>query len=457
MTLQLFTTFENSMQTEMKNKLTFALGLILAATTLLAQTPDKTKLDKYMDALEANNKYMGSVVIAKDGKIIYSRTTGFADVENKKKNTAATKFRIGSISKMFTSTMIFKAVEEKKLKLTDKLDSYYANIPEASNITIAQLLSHRSGIHNFTNSPGYHSWSGIPQTEAQMIDIITQGGSDFEPDTKADYSNANYVLLSYILEKTYKKPYKELLSEKIVKPLKLTNTYLGGKINPAANEAYSYGFMAKWEKDTETDMSIPIGAGAVVSNPTDLAQFIEALFAGKLVSKASLDQMKTLRDEYGMGMFRFPFEDKSSFGHSGGIDGFTSFLSYFPNEKVTIAITSNGANMNTNDLSINLLSWAFGKPFEIPEFKTYNYTPEELDQLIGIYTNTQMPVSFVISTNGKILSAQASGQQSFPLESAEKNIFTFPSAGITITFYPETKRFIIEQGGGSYTFTKKED
>ncbi|MFD2600979.1 serine hydrolase domain-containing protein [Flavobacterium suzhouense] len=441
----------------MKNKIILTLGSILTATTLLAQTPDKTKLDQYMDILEANNKYMGSVAIAKDGKIIYSRSTGFADVENNKKNTAATKFRIGSISKMFTATMVFKAIEEKKLKLTDKLDTYYPNIPEASTITIAQMLSHRSGIHNFTNDPSYYAWSNIPQTEAQMIENITRGGSDFEPDTKADYSNANYVLLSYILEKTYKKPYKELLNEKIIKPLKLTNTYMGGKINPAANEANSYGYMGKWEKDMETDMSVPMGAGAVVSNPTDLSQFIEALFSGKLVSQASLEQMKTLRDEYGMGMFRFPFEEKKSYGHSGGIDGFTSFLAYFPNEKVTLAMTSNGANMNTNDLSINLLSWAFGKPFEIPEFKTYNYTTAELDQLIGIYTNTQMPVNFVISTNGKILSAQASGQQSFPLESAEKNIFTFSPAGITITFYPETKRFIIEQGGGSYTFTKKED
>lgn len=441
----------------MKNKFTLALGFILTTTILLAQTPDKTKLDQYFDALETNNKYMGSVSLSKNGKTIYSRSVGFANVEAGKKNTAATKFRIGSISKMFTASLIFKAVEEKKLTLTDKLSIYYPAIQNADKITIAHLLSHRSGIHNFTDDPLYTTYSNRPATEADMIAHITKEGSDFEPDTKAEYSNSNYVLLSYILEKTYKKTYKQLLDEKIIKPLKLTNTYFGGAINPAANEANSYGFIGKWEKDIETDMSIPMGAGGVVSNPDNLSRFIEALFAGKIVSQSSLTQMKTLKDQFGMGMFEFPFNEKKSYGHTGGIDGFVSFLAYFPEDKVTIAMTSNGANTNTNDISIALLSWAFGTPFEIPDFKQYPYTVAELDQLIGIYTNTQMPVSITIATNGVALSAQASGQAAFQLESKQKNIFTFDMAGIVITFNPEAKSFVIEQGGSAFTFTKKEE
>lgn len=441
----------------MNHKIITALLIVFLSAKAFCQTADKTKLDQYFDALEANNKYMGSVSLSKNGKVIYSRSIGFSDVESGKKNSPATKYRIGSISKMFTAAMIFKAVEENKLKLTDKLAAFYPGIPNADKITIATLLNHRSGIHNFTSDPLYTGWYNKPTTETEMISQIKNGGSDFEPDSKADYSNSNYVLLSFILEKTYKLSYKQLLDQKIIKPLKLTNTYYGGKINTSANEANSYGFIGRWQKDNETDMSVPMGAGAVVSNPEDLSRFIEALFAGKIISQASLDQMKTIKEQYGMGMFEFPYNEKKCFGHSGGIDGFTSFLAYFPNDKLTIAMTSNGAITNTNDISITLLNWAFGKPFEIPDYKQYTYTSQELDQLIGIYGNTQVPVTFVIMTNGQQLSAQASGQQAFPLESKQKNIFTFDLAGVTITFTPETKSFVIEQGGSAYTFTKKEE
>src|SRR5690606_28391536 len=118
------------------------------------------------------------------------------------------------------------------------------------------------------------------KSRAEMLSLIASAQSDFEPDSKADYSNSNYVLLSYILEDVYKKPYAEILSQKILDPLKLQDTYFGKKIDPAAGEALSYNYAGKWEKQNETDMSIPMGAGAVVSSLPDLARFYEALFAG---------------------------------------------------------------------------------------------------------------------------------------------------------------------------------
>lgn len=439
----------------MKNKFLTALIITFLSVKAFCQVADKTKLDKYFDALEANNKYMGSVALSKNGKTIYSRSTGYAEIEGKKKNNAATKFRIGSISKMFTATMVFKAIEENKLKLTDNLGTHFPTIANADKITIEHMLGHRSGIKNFTDDPLYTTWCNNPATEIEMIANMSEAGSEFEPGTKAQYSNSNYVLLSYILEKVYKKNFKELLSEKIVTPLKLTNTYYGGKINPAANEAFSYGFTGEWMKDLETDMSIPMGAGGILSTPEDLSRFIEAIFAGKVISPANLDRMKTLKDHYGLGMFDFPYDNKTLLGHNGNIDGFSAFVGYLPDDKITIAMTSNGANMFTNNISNIMLNWAFGKPFDIPEFKQYPYTTQELDQLIGIYANEQIQMQFIIATNGKELSAQASGQQAFPLESTEKNIFAFDLASIIITFNPQTKSFIIEQNGSSFTFVKK--
>src|SRR5687767_12396586 len=115
-----------------------------------AQTPDKAKLDQFFDRLAEKNKAMGSLTIAKDGKVLYTRAIGYSQINGteKKPLTAASRFRIGSITKMFTAVMILQFVEERKLKLTDTLDKFFPQVPNAQKITIAQILAHRSGIHD---------------------------------------------------------------------------------------------------------------------------------------------------------------------------------------------------------------------------------------------------------------------------------------------------------------------
>jgi D-alanyl-D-alanine carboxypeptidase len=439
----------------MKTKLLSALFICAGAATLFAQTPDRVKLDAYMQALADNNKLMGTVSVSKDGKTVYTKSIGYLDTEKKTPVNETTKFRIGSISKTFTASLVFKAIEEKKLTLDTKLDKYYPAVPNAAKITIAHLLGHRSGIHNFTNDTDYLTWHTSPKSEADMLEIIVKGGSDFEPGSQAKYSNSNYVLLSYMLERTYKKTFKELVDQKIIKPLGLKNTYYGGKINTANNEANSYAFEGTWNKEDETDMSVPMGAGAMVSTTADLSRFLEALFAGKIVSQASLDQMKTMTDGYGMGLFAFPFDGKTAYGHTGGIDGFTSMAAYFPEDKVTFAFTSNGSNYENNNLGLAALSWIFNKPFDVPDFTSYTYKTEELDQYLGVYASAQMPLKITITKNNTTLIAQATGQSSFPLDAANINNFRFERAGIEMEFKPEIKQMVLKQGGAIYTFTKE--
>ncbi|MCK9484996.1 MAG: beta-lactamase family protein, partial [Candidatus Marinimicrobia bacterium] len=208
----------------------------------LAQDFDKTRLDNYFETLEANQKFMGSVAVSQNGKIIYTKSVGFADLENNIKASENSKYRIGSISKTFTAVLALKAIEENKLDLDQTIDKFFPKIKNAKKITIKHLLSHSSGIHNFTNDEDYLTWNTQAKTEKEMVDIITKAGSDFEPGSKNEYSNSNYVLLTYILEKTFKKPYAELLTLYVTEPLGLTNTYLGSKINPKNSECNSYRF-----------------------------------------------------------------------------------------------------------------------------------------------------------------------------------------------------------------------
>ena len=432
-------------------------SLLLTGLCLIgvAQQLDRTQLDAYFDALETNDKFMGSVAVSKAGNIIYTRSVGFADLENNRKADSNTKYRIGSISKTFTAVLVLKAVEAGKLTLDQTLDNYFPTIEHASEITIQHLLQHRSGIHNFTDNADYLTWNTLPKTESELVDIIAQGGSDFEPGNNAAYSNSNFVLLTYILEKAFEMPYSDLLQEYIVDPLGLANTRFGGNIEPNGNEAKSYSFINGWKPESETDMSIPLGAGAVVSNPSDLTTFSAALFNGKLLSPESLDRMTTIVDGFGMGLVQIPFYDKASYGHTGGIDGFRSVFSYFSDGDIAYAMTSNGTATDNNAISIAVLSAVFGKPFDIPSFATYEVTPEQLEGYVGVYASEAIPLQITITNKDGVLTAQATGQAAFPLEATAKDRFKFEPAGVVLEFNAAEQTMVLKQNGGVFTFKKQ--
>ena len=436
------------------NLLTVIMVLILGHLCS-AQTFEKVKLDQYFNQLETHNKFMGSVVVSKGGVILYSRSIGFEDFENKVRASQNSKYRIGSISKTFTTVLILKAVEKKKLNLDQTIDKYFPTIKNADKISIRHLLTHRSGIHNFTDDADYGSWYKEAKTEKEMLNIIQRAGIDFEPDSKADYSNSNFVLLSYILEKTFEKPYPKILHQYIVKPLGLKSTYFGGKINPERNECKSYGFAGTWELESETDMSIPLGAGGIVSTPSDLVRFSEALFSGKLLKSEMIEKMKTMIDDYGMGLFQIPFYNHKGFGHTGGIDGFMSVFSYFPDGGISYALTSNGANYNVNNVSIAVLSAVFNKPYDIPDFTSYPVKSEDLHVYLGVYSSKQIPLKITVTKNNHTLMAQATGQSAFPLEATEKDKFRYEQAGVVMEFNPAEKTMTLKQGGGTLVFSKE--
>src|SRR2546423_5339876 len=308
----------------MKIKILFATLLTLALFTAgYAQTPDKAKLDQFFDRLAEKNKAMGSLTVARDGNVLYTRAIGYSQINGteKKPLTAANRFRIGSITKMFTAAMIFQLVEAGKLKLTDTLDKFFPQIPNSQKITIAQILAHRSGIHDSILDRNLRPSSNTNAiTKDEMLALIAKGTPDFEPDAKHSYSNSGYILLGLILEKLTGKPYGEALEERITSKVGLKDTYVAtGNIDVNKNEALTYiHFGGDWKQVPETHPSILFSAGAIVSTPNDLAKFIQALFDLKLISQESLNQMKTIRDGEGLGMGPFTFAGKTFYGHTGG-------------------------------------------------------------------------------------------------------------------------------------------
>lgn len=422
-----------------------------------AQDFDQAKMDSLFSRIESNQQGMGSVSIYKDGKEVYANAIGFADLEKVIKAGPETKYRIGSISKTFTSVIVLQLVEEGKLSLETTLDKYYPSIPNASKITIEQLLRHRSGLFNFTNDPTYLEWMEAPKNEDELIEIFKKNGTVFEPDEKFEYSNTNYVLLSFIVEQIENKAFSEVFDQRITWGLKLPDTYYGGIIGQKPNEAKSYNFKDGWYLATETDMSIPTGAGAIVSTPSELNTFFHALFEGEVVSEESLKLMTTLEDGYGLGLFQLPFYERRAFGHNGGIDGFQSNASYFQDDGVGMAYITNGTVMSLNDILIGVLSIYFNKDYELPTFTpAIEISSEELDKYLGIYSSEALPLKVTISKDGNQLMAQATGQSAFPLEPYEAHKFRFNPAGIKMEFIPEDKKMILNQGGGRFEFSLEE-
>ena len=149
-----------------------ALLVLLSGITIFAQESDFTKLDSLFQILEQKDRFMGSIAISHKGQSIYKKSVGFADVLTEKKTGTKTKFRIGSISKTFTASLVFKAIENDKLNLDDTIARYFPNVPNANTITISNLLNHRSGIYNFTNNPLYLSWNTTAKSKENLIKII---------------------------------------------------------------------------------------------------------------------------------------------------------------------------------------------------------------------------------------------------------------------------------------------
>lgn len=431
------------------------LVLMTVSTTLFSQNIDSKNLDLYFETLAANNKLMGSVAVFKDNTIIYKKAVGFKNVESKNASDVETKYKIGSISKTFTATLIFKAIEEKKLTLDTKLSTYFPQIKNAEKITIKNLLNHSSGIYSITNDEDYLSWNTKKWSEKDLVAKISGHESEFEPNSKNDYSNSNYILLSYILEKTFKKSYAEILDKYISKPLNLKNTYFGETLKTETNIAQSYTFGNVWNLETDTDPSVPLGAGGILSTPSDLLTFINALSNGKIVTKENLAQMTTFSNRYGLGLFEVPFETYKGWGHDGSIDGFRSIVTVFPAEKVSYAITLNCSNYSMDLVSKTVLNSVFNDKITIPEFKNISFTDDELNRLTGTYSGEGLPMKITITKEGMQLSAQATGQSAFPLEAIEKNVFTFDRAGIKLIFQAEKNTMILNQGGREFELKKE--
>lgn len=344
----------------------FLVSNYLIPTNLTAQEFQTNKMDSLFSSLEKFDKAMGSLAVWHKGRSIYQKSIGYADVEGKITATANTQYRIGSVSKMFTATVVMQLIEEGKLSFETKLAHFYPEIQNSDQITIRHLLQHQSGIFDIIKSQNFSEWMVEKRSKDELLSKIKENGNAFSPGAKREYSNTNYIVLTFIIEDIEDKDFNKILDKRITQPLQLNNTYYGEKTNPKDIVASSYEKTdGKWEKPSHIHLSIPHGAGGIISTPGDLNNFINGLFDGKLVSQNSLAMMKK---EPGIGMYPIPvFEEEEMTGHMGGMDEYKSLLVYMPKQEITFAFVFNGIDYSYKEIVMAIFNILLNKEYVLPQ------------------------------------------------------------------------------------------
>ena len=297
-------------------------------------------MDQTMQSFVAN-RFMGSVLVARGDKVLFSKGYGFANLEWDIPNTPDTKFRIGSLSKQFTAVLILKLEEQGKLSVSDPVKKYIADAPAAwDQITLFHLLSHTSGLPDFTNLPDYRNLQTLPTTATQIMARFRDKPLEFQPGEKYKYCNSGYVMLTAIIEKVAGVPYEKFLQDQILTPVGLKDTGYDSASRVIHHRATGYLLNAanQIENSRYLDMTVPQGAGALYSTTGDLLKWELALFGGKVLKPASFEKMTTpVKNNYGFGLFVRTAKHKMIEHTGGGIDGFnTDLAAYYPDDKVTI-------------------------------------------------------------------------------------------------------------------------
>lgn len=409
-------------------------------------------LDSFFNLLKNDNKVMGTIAISKNGKMLYTKSIGYSLYNNDKKIQASgkTKYRIGSISKTFTSAIIFQLIEEKILSLECTIDKFFPAFPNASRITICDLLNHKSGIRNITRIKNQQ----LPRTQMEMIEIIA-GGKQLEPGKKTAYSNANYLLLGYIIEKILNKPFSEILQERIVSKISLPDTYYTKDPVLKNEESYSYNFLNDWLQVPNTDPSITGASGGILSTPQDLTRFIEALFCGRIINLKSLSKITTINENYGMGIIEFNFHGKKAFGQIGGIDHFESVVAYFPSDSLAVAFCLNGFTEPLKNTIVKAMDIFFDYSYDKMDARIVKKDQPDPGKYPGSYVCNNFSAKIIIFKNKSGLLAQPIGYSSYRLQALGDNMFGADAQKAIITFNRGKNKFTLNMGDKRYYFSKE--
>ena len=421
------------------------LLLILKALWLAppcpAATPDQVAaIDRIFAEAYPSSGPGAAVLVVQDGRNVLRKGYGLAEIELGVPISPDLVFRVGSVTKEFTSACILKLAEDGRLALDDPIRKYLPDFPTGGRrVTIEELLTHTSGIHSYTDMPAWRDRMREDWTLAQLEAFFRDAPFDFEPGTKWHYDNSGYVLLGAILEKVTGKPYADVVADMIFRPLGMSATRYG------SDSPIIPGRVAGYQKTPAgvvnapfLSMTQPYAAGALVSTVDDLARWHAALDAGRVLKPETLRRMWTparlpdgTETRYGYGWIVWRWNGHAVVEHGGGINGFQSANMRLPDDRIYVAVLSNcGGCVDPRTLALRAATTLVGKPYG--ERPAVAVAPERLEQNAGTYREADGD-AWVVTREGDHLVVSA-GPRSWKAWPASETEFFFRDAVRTVRF-----------------------
>lgn len=363
-------------------------------------------------------------LVAQGQRVLYQAARGNANIELKVPLAQANVFRIASVTKMFTAAMILKLSEGHRLSVDDPLSAYLPDFPNGRTFTIRQLLSHTAGISETATGTHPNRPNGDTDTATQLADIRMRP-LDFEPGTHWAYSNAGFIVLGAVIEKVTGKPWYQAISDDLLTPLGLTHTHHAENLPIVSGRAAGYSTDTPnhiVQNATYISMTVPAAAGALESTADDLRLWMHDLVSGRVLSKEDLKRMTTPGPElpgshpgsaYGLGMYVWQVRGRAVLGHTGQVNGFTSFVGYVPKDDVTVVVLANDDNFDAQTVGRRVTAIALGSPYTT--VVRVEPSDEELRALAGVYRSDETTLE-TLSVKDRQLYAQRGKRNVIPLQ-----------------------------------------
>ena len=356
----------------MKKSLIFFV-ISLFTMTSSSQEINIARIDSFINRIERCNQGMGAIAISRAGHKVYNRRFGTSIFPEKLRKegqeplTEQQKYRVGSITKLFTATMIHRLFSEGRLTPDTTLDRFFPEIPNASGITLSRMLNHTSGLGNYIVR-GDSMWTVEPVTEPEIMNEIKSQGIRFEPGKGMSYSNSGYYLLARILEKVYGKRYPQIIEEQILLPSGMAHTLSGIAYDTTIAPSFHLNRNSEWEETKDFYFPNITGVGDLASTPEDLNLFLNALFTGKLLP---MDRVQSMMPEgeqmYGCGIMRAPYLDKVLYGHGGATLGTRSIAFYDPQSETAVSVSVNGSSVPFEEILAGIMNGVYDVPNQLKD------------------------------------------------------------------------------------------
>jgi len=412
---------------------------LLVSVSSIAQNLEQ-QIDAYISEQYTSDTPGVSVLVAKDGKAIYSRGSGIANLELDVKAAPKHVFEIGSITKQFTAVAILMLEEQGKLSVEDEITKFIPDYPtQDKTITVHHLLNHTSGIKSYTNMPSFMEFARTDMTPTVLMGRFKNEQMEFDPGTQFNYNNSGYIVLGHIIEVVSGQSYEDFIQTNIFDKVGMDNSYYGSMTRLIPNRARGYSKTETGYRNADyLSLTLPYAAGSIMSTTADLLKWQNAISANTLIKKSSLEKAtngSTLDSgeeiTYGYGWYIGNINGSASVEHDGGIFGYSSSGIFLPEENVYVIGLSNCDCGDVGALVSNVAAMAIGKPF--PKKKdAIDLSESQLSKWVGAY-EYEGTIRHVTLKN--------------------KQLFSQREGSISMEIYPmSATNFIFDGGNTSYDF-----